>query len=140
MVVYLSIDRVCLALYAAHAAQHQHGTIQHAQCALHLNGEVNMAGRVDNVDVVARPLDVRGRRLDGNALLALQLHGVHLGTHAIAPLHLVHVGNAAGVEENLYARVSHQRRRPPHNAATYSLGQCRFAAINVRCARGCQSH
>ena len=88
-----------LTLDAADRAQHEHGAVEHAQRPLDLDGEVDVAGRVDDVYVVLLPVDVGGGRLDGDASLTLELHGVHGGAHLILALHFVHLIDAARVEE-----------------------------------------
>ena len=45
-------DSLGLGLNARHWTEHGHSTIEHAQTALHLGRKVNVAGRVDDVDVV----------------------------------------------------------------------------------------
>jgi len=77
-----------LALHSAHATQYQHSTVQHSQSPLHLNCEVNMAWSINYVDLCVLPFAVSGCRLDGNPLLALQVHMVHLGPHPILAAHL----------------------------------------------------
>ena len=48
----------------------------------YLVGEVHMAGRVDEVELVALPLDAHRLRLDRDAALALEIHRVeHLLAH-----------------------------------------------------------
>ncbi len=54
----------------------------------HLNCEINMAWCVDDVDLCVTPPCICCSTLDGDALLALQLHAVHLGTHTIPATHL----------------------------------------------------
>ena len=50
--------------------------------ARHLVGEVDVTGRVDQVQLVALPLDADGLRLDRDAALALEIHRVeHLLAH-----------------------------------------------------------
>ena len=71
---HLAVDGVRLRLHAGDAAQHQHGAVEHAQGALDLDGEVHVPGRVDEVDGVTIPLRAGGGRLDGDALLALEIH------------------------------------------------------------------
>ena len=85
----LAVDGDRLRLHAAHGAQHQDRAVEHAQGALHLDGEVDVPGRVDEVDRVVAPLHVGGRRGDGDAALALEVHGVHGGADAVLALHLV---------------------------------------------------
>src|SRR5918994_4137058 len=61
------------------AVEHGDRTVQHAQRPLDLDGEVDVAGCVDDVDRVAVPLTGgRGRR-DRDAALLLLLHPVHRG-------------------------------------------------------------
>ena len=97
---HLAVDGHGLALHARHAAQHQHRPVEHAQRALHLDGEVDVAGRVDDVDVMVRPLAVGGRRGDGDAALLLELHEVHGGAGVVLAPHLVDAVDPLGVEED----------------------------------------
>src|SRR4029077_6783230 len=46
------------------------------------------------------PLAVGGRGLDGDALLPLQVHRVHLGPDGVLALHLVDLVNAPRVEQD----------------------------------------
>ena len=98
--LHLAVDGDRLRLHARHRAEHQHGAVEHPQGPLHLDGEVDVARRVDDVDVVAVPDAVGGRRLDGDAALALEIHGVHGGAHAVLALHLVNGADTAGIEED----------------------------------------
>ena len=52
VLVHLAPDRLGLGLDAADRAEHAHRAVEHAQRALHLDREVDMAGRVDDVDLV----------------------------------------------------------------------------------------
>ncbi len=54
----------------------------------YLYGEVDMAGRVDNIDDMVAPLGEGGGWLDGDAALPLQLHAVHCRAHPVLTLHL----------------------------------------------------
>jgi hypothetical protein len=119
---HLAVDGVRLRLHAGDAAQHHDGAVEHAQRPLDLDREVDVAGGVDDVDVVrldadlgraARPGAVGRGRLDGDAALALQLHRVHLGADAVLALHLVDRVDPLGVEED-------------------ALGQRGLAAVDVR--------
>src|SRR6201999_3753703 len=56
-----------LRLDTGNGVEHGHGTIQHAHRALDFNGEVDMAGGVDDVDAVVLPEAGRRRRSDGDA-------------------------------------------------------------------------
>ena len=53
-----------------------------------------------DVDVVVAPLTVRGCTLNGDALLSLQVHAVHLGAHAILAAHVVDVVDFARVVQH----------------------------------------
>src|SRR5439155_286564 len=72
-----------------------------------LDGEVDVARSVDDVDVVLGQLAVppvphavgRGG-LNGDALLALEIHRVHLRADAVLATDLVNGVNSAGIEED----------------------------------------
>ena len=78
------------------------GAVEHAQRPLHLDGEVDVAGRVDDVEaallaVAAFPEGRRRGRRDGDAALLLLLHPVHGGG---ALMDLAHLVALAGVVED----------------------------------------
>ena len=97
---HLLVDGDGLRLHAADGAQHQDGAVEHPQGALDLDGEVDVAGGVDDVDLVAVPLAERGGRGDGDAPFALEFHAVHERAHAVFALDVVHRVDAVGVEED----------------------------------------
>ncbi len=75
-----------LRLHAADRAEDCYGAVENAQAALHLDREIDVARRVDNVDAVlgqalihALPEAGRGGRRDRDAALLLLLHPVHDG-------------------------------------------------------------
>ena len=94
---HLAVDRDRLRLHAGDRVEHQDGAVEHAQRALDFDGEVDVAGRVDDVDAVLAPLAERGGGLDRDALLTLQIHRVHLGADAVLAAHLVNRVDTAGV-------------------------------------------
>lgn len=59
-----------------------------------------MARSINYVNLIIIPGAVGGGGLDGDALLALEVHGVHLGPDAVAAADLVDLVDAAGVEED----------------------------------------
>src|SRR5262249_51972583 len=65
-----------LAFDAHFAVEDDHSAVQHAQTAFHLNGEVDVAGSIYNIDLVAFPVTSHGGRHDGNATLAFLGHPV----------------------------------------------------------------
>ena len=77
--VGLAPDRLGLRLDALVAVQHRHGAVEHAQAALHLDGEVDVPWGVDDVEALAVPDRGGGRGGDGDPPLLLLLHPVHGG-------------------------------------------------------------
>ncbi len=97
VLVALAPDRLGLRLHALVRIEHAHGAVEHAQRTLHLDGEVDVAGGVDDVQPLAVPeRGGRGRR-DGDAALLLLLHEIH-GRGAV--MHLADLMALAGVIEN----------------------------------------
>ena len=88
--------RLRLRLDAVDGAEDHHRAVEHAQRALDLDGEVDVAGRVDEVQLVALPAEGRRRGGDGDAALALLGHPVHL---RVAFVDLADLVDAARVEE-----------------------------------------
>ena len=79
-----------LRLDTGDAIEHHHGTVQHAQAAIHLDGEIDVSRGVDHVDLVTFPLGGNRRALDGDAALAFLLHVVGRG-RTLAVLGVVNV-------------------------------------------------
>ena len=86
-----------LRLDALGGIDHQQRTLAGGQRPVHLIGEIDVAGGVDQVEdvvlAVLRPVvEAHGLRLDGDAALALDVHGIeHLRLHlplGQAPGHL----------------------------------------------------
>src|SRR5579859_60714 len=95
--VGLAPDRLRLRLDAGHGVEDDYTAVEHAQRALDLDGEVDVAGRVEDVDLVVLPLGSRRRGGDRDAALALLLHVVHDGR---AFMDLADLVGAAGVEQD----------------------------------------
>ncbi|KAJ0162728.1 hypothetical protein CTA2_4081 [Colletotrichum tanaceti] len=106
--LHLAVDGDGLALDARDGAQDHDGAVEHAQSTLDLDGEVDVARGVDDVDVVGflfsvfrlLPVGEGGGRLDGDALLSLEVHRVHLGADRVLAADLVDGADAARVEQN----------------------------------------
>ena len=77
--VGLAPDGLGLGLDAAHRIEHRDRAVEHAQRALDLRREVDVARRVDDVDREAVPIARRGRGLDRDPALLLLLEVVHRG-------------------------------------------------------------
>mmetsp|Transcript_11529 Transcript_11529/g.24575 ORF Transcript_11529/g.24575 Transcript_11529/m.24575 type:complete len:609 (-) Transcript_11529:113-1939(-) len=101
---HLSIHRQTLRLYSRHTAKYQNTTVQYSQSAFYLNGEINVTGSIDNVDPRVLPSTEGGGGLDGDALLALEIHAVHFGTHAILPANIVDGVDPTGVVEDAFGQ------------------------------------
>ena len=83
--------RECLRLRPLRRVDDEQRALAGLQGPRYLVGEVHMAGRVDEVELVALPLDADRLRLDRDAALALEIHRVeHL---------LAHVTTGDGVRE-----------------------------------------
>ena len=70
-----------LRLHALAGVDHQHRALAGGKRARHLVGEIDVAGRVHQVEliglaVLVRVVEAHGLRLDGDAALALDIHGI----------------------------------------------------------------
>ncbi len=101
VLVRLAPHRFGLRLDARHRVEHRHRTVEHAQRALHLNGEIDVAWGVDDVDPVVAPIAGGRRGSDGDSALLLLLHPIHGGG---AFMHLTDLIGAAGIIENALGR------------------------------------
>ena len=89
VLVGLAPDGLGLRLYAGDGVEQGDRTVEHAQRALHLDREVDVAGRIDDVDPMIGPLTRGGGRRDRDAALLLLLHPVHRGGALVDLAHLV---------------------------------------------------
>ena len=101
VLVGLAPHRFRLRLDARHGVEHRDRAVEHAQRALHFDGEVDVARRVDDVDAVLAPEAGRRGRRDGDAALLLLLHPVH---DRGAFVHLADLVGDAGVEQDPFGR------------------------------------
>ena len=88
-----------LRLHALGGIDHQQRALAGGQAAAHLVGEVDMARRVHQVELVGLAVlggvgQAHGLRLDGDAALALDIHGIQ---HLLA--HLARGQAAAGLDQ-----------------------------------------
>ena len=97
----LTPDRLRLRLDAGDAVEHGDCTVEHTQRTFDLDGEVDVAGCVDDVDVVITPGAVGGGGGDGDAALLLLFHPVHRGGAIVDLADLV---VDAGVVEDPFCR------------------------------------
>ena len=97
--VGLAPDGFGLGLDTGDGIEDDNAAIKHAQPALDFSGEVDVAGRIDDVDEMVVPLGAGGGGGDGDAALALLLHPVHRGGAFVDLADLV--GDARVVEDAL---------------------------------------
>ena len=102
VLVGLAPDRLGLRLDAGDGVEERDRAVQDAEAALHLDGEVDVARRVEDVDPVVVPLAGGRGRGDRDAALLLLLHPVHDGSALVDLAHLV--GAAGVVEDSLCGR------------------------------------
>src|SRR5689334_4145510 len=79
VLVGLPPDRLRLRLHAGHRVEHRDRAVKHPKRALHFDGEVDVARRVDDVDRVVQPGGSRRGGRDRDAALLLLRHPVHGG-------------------------------------------------------------
>ena len=99
--VGLAPDGLGLRLDAGDGVEHRDGAVEHAQRPLDLDGEVHVAGRVDDVDPVVLPHAGGRGGGDRDAALPLLDHPVHLGGALVDLTDLV---GLAGVVEDALGR------------------------------------
>ena len=90
-----------LGLDPGHAIEHCNCTVQHPQRTLHLDREVHVTWRVDDVDAVVAPETTGGGGGNGDAPLLLLLHPVHGGC---AVMDLTDLVVHTGVVEDPFGR------------------------------------
>jgi hypothetical protein len=125
--VGLPPDSLGLRLDTGDAIEDRHGAVEDAQRALHLDREVDVAGRVDQVDGVVTPHAGGSSRRDGDATLLLLLHPVHGGC---ALMNLADLVVDAGVEQDPlggrgFARVDMRHDADVPDVGEFASGLCR---------------
>src|SRR5262249_49037713 len=101
VLVALTPDGFRLRLNALVAVEHDDSAVQHAQRALDFDREVDVSGRIDDVQTLAVPERRRRRRRDGDAAFLLLLHPVHRGRAIVDFANLMAL---AGIEEDPLGR------------------------------------
>jgi len=88
-----------LGLDACHSTENGYGTIQYAQAPLDFCGEVNVPGRVNDIDTASPPLTSSSSGCDGDTALPFLRHVIHGGGTVMDFAHAVH---SAGVEQDTF--------------------------------------
>ena len=107
--IRLTPYRFGLRLYAAFCVKDRNGSVQNTKRTLHLDGEINVSGSIDDIDTMSLPIARSSGRSDGDTALLLLDHPVHLRVSVLGIAHLV---DLARIEQN-------------------SLGQSGLTRINV---------
>ena len=81
--------------------KHADGTVENAQGTLHLDGKIDVAGRVDDIQPLSEPVRRGGSRRDGDASFLLLLHPVHSRS---AVVHFADFMRLAGIEQDALGR------------------------------------
>ena len=118
--VGLTPHRLRLGLDTLLAVEHGDGAVEHAQRALHLDGEVDVPGGVDDVDLVVFPEGRRRGGRDRDAALLLLLHPVHRGRAVVDLTDLV---VDAGVVQDAFGRGGLARVDVGHDPDVADLAQ-----------------
>ena len=102
VLVGLAPDRLGLRLDPGDGVEERDRAVQDAEVPLHLDGEVDVPRRVEDVDAVVVPIARGRRRGDRDAALLLLLHPVHDGSALVDLAHLVSAARV--VEDSLCGR------------------------------------
>ena len=128
VLVGLAPDSLGLRLDTCNRVEHGDRTVEHAQRPLDLDGEVDVARGVDDVDAVVVP-NGRGRsRRDGDATLLLLRHVVH-GRRAVVDL--ADLVALAGVVEDALGRGGLARVDVGHDADVAGALEWKFALSHL---------
>ncbi len=83
------LDGAVAVLDTGVGVKHTNGTVENGERALNLDGEVHVAGGIDDVDRVVLPGHIGGGGSNGYTPFLFQFHGIHGGAHTILSLYLV---------------------------------------------------
>ncbi len=107
---HLSVDGDGLGLDTCDGTKHEDGTVKNTEGAFDFDGEVDVAGSVDDVDgvlggfvgfVVSEiPVDVGCGRLNGDAFFTFEIHRVHFGPDAVFSAHFMDGVDASCIKED----------------------------------------
>ncbi len=144
VLVHLAPNGFRLRLHTGYRAVDRHGRIEDAQAPLHLDGEIDVSGRIDDVDaVLGKALvhslpEARGcRGRDGDAALLLLFHVVH---HRRAVVHLADLVRHPGIKQDALGRGGLARvdvRRDTDIAVSLDGSRtCHIKALRATSSRG----
>src|SRR4029450_6985676 len=125
--VGLPPDRLRLWLDTGYPIEDCHRAVEHPQRPLYLDGEVDVAGGVDDVDRMPVPLGGRCGGGGGGAALLLLLHPVHGGR---ALMNLTDLVVDAGVEQDPLSCRGFARVDMSHDPDVADLGQLKSGVVS----------
>ncbi len=102
--LHLAVNGQRLRLNSANGAEDEDRPVQYTQAALDLDGEIDVAGRVDHVDRGAVPLHRRRGAGDGDATFPLEVHVVERCAFAALAVDFLHAVDSARIEQNTLAQ------------------------------------
>src|SRR5204862_6783945 len=115
--VRLAPNRLRLALHAGDGVKYNNASVQYTEAAFHFHCEIDVAGRIYDVDRMVFPAGGRGCRCDRDAAFALLRHPVHDGSTGVNLTDLVSDprvkenplgdGRLAGIDVRDYPDVAH---------------------------------
>ena len=98
----LAPDRFGLRLHPAHPVQHDHAAVQHPHGPLDLDGEIHMAGRINQLNLMIAPRQPGHGGGDGDAVYLLFGQIIHVGRAFMDFANLV--GRAGVIQHSLGER------------------------------------
>ena len=101
VLIGLAPDFFRLRLHAVHRVKHRDRAVEHAQRTFDFRREIDVAGRINNIDANVAPGAGRGRGRNRNAALLLLLHPVHGGS---AFVHLSDAVRLSGIKQDALRR------------------------------------
>ena len=91
-----------LRLDTAHRTEHENRPVKNAQRTFHLDGEIDVSRRIDDVDRMIFPGDVRCRRGDRDPSFTFEIHGIHGGADTVFALYFVNGVNLLAVIQDTF--------------------------------------
>ena len=123
-----------LRLNASNRVEHGDGAVEYAQRALYFDGEVHVAGGVDDVDAVVVPDARGGSRGNGDTTLLLLGHVVHRGCTVV---HLTDLVALACVIQDALGRRGLTSVDVSHDADIASALEWKFALCHLSTSSVC---
>ncbi len=98
--VGLSPHSLRLWLNTRHGIKYDHSAIKHPQRALHLGREIDMSGRINNVNLMVIPEAGRGSSGDRDTTLPFLIHPIHSGG---AVMNFAHAMDLLGIKKDTFS-------------------------------------